>query len=60
MAMSKRDFERIADGFAYVVADPTANMSTVGKMLNEFCNAAESLTPRFDREKFLQRCAGQK
>lgn len=52
--MSKKDFERIAEGFRYVANDPTADLSTVSKMLNEFCNAAESRNPNFDRTKFIR------
>lgn len=52
MAFTKRDMERIAQGFKYVADDPTHDHSTLIKMLQEFGNAAESLNPRFDRAQF--------
>ena len=51
--MSKKDYKRLAEGFRYVANDPTADEATVAKMLNEFCNAAETINPRFDRDKFM-------
>ena len=50
--ISKRDMERIAQGFKYIADDPTADHGTLIKMLQEFGNAAESLNPRFKREQF--------
>ncbi len=51
--MSRKDYRRIADGFRYVVNDPTADPGTVAKMLNEFCNAAAALNPNFNRGQFM-------
>lgn len=59
MTVTKRDMERIAQGFKYVADDPAANHSTVIKMLQEFSNAAESLNPRFDRAKFVGAVFGE-
>lgn len=56
MTMTKADFQRIADGFAYVVGDPTADRNTVVKVINEFCNAAEARSIRFHRGRFLEAC----
>jgi hypothetical protein len=50
--ISKKDMERIAQGFKYVADDPTADHSAVVKMIVEFQNAADSLNPRFDRAAF--------
>lgn len=50
--ITKKDLDRIAQGFKYVADDPTADHSTVTKMLTEFYIAAESLNPRFDRARF--------
>lgn len=52
MPMSKKDFERIADGFRYVANDPAADFGTVQKMINEFCNAAQARNERFDANTF--------
>lgn len=57
MTMSKADFQRIADGFAYVVGDPTADRNTVVKIISEFCNAAEARSPKFNKVTFLKACA---
>lgn len=53
--MTKKDFIRIADGFRYVANDPSADFGTVQKMVNEFCAAAETINPRFDKDKFKLR-----
>jgi hypothetical protein len=50
--ISKKDMDRLAEGFKYVADDPTADHSTVVKMLIEFDNAARSLNPRYDAAKF--------
>jgi hypothetical protein len=52
MPLSKKDMARIAEGFKYIADDPTADRSTVIKMVQEFSNAAQSLNPRFDRGAF--------
>ena len=53
MTIAKRDFERVAASLSYVAQDPTADHDTVIKMVQEFCNAASALNPRFKREVFV-------
>lgn len=50
--MTKKNFERIAEGFRYVANDPAADFGTVEKMVNEFCSAAKTANPRFDEQRF--------
>jgi hypothetical protein len=58
MAITKKDLSRIAAGFKYIAGDPTADHSTVIKMITEFDNAVDSLyreisnTRRHDRAAF--------
>lgn len=52
MAITKRDMERIAQGFKYIAEDPAADHSTLVKAITEFSNAADSINPRFDRAQF--------
>jgi hypothetical protein len=52
MAITKREFARIAEGFKYVADDPTADHSAVVKMITEFDNAAVSLNPNYRADWF--------
>lgn len=55
-SLTRRHFERIADGVRYVANDPTADPSTVAKVAHEVANACSTFNPSFDRRRFLQAC----
>jgi hypothetical protein len=54
MSISRRDFDRVAEGFRYVANDPAADAGTVAKMIGEFVNAASALNPAFDAKLFRE------
>lgn len=59
MTISKREMERIAQSFNYIAADAAADHATVVKLVQEFCNAATSINPRFKREVFVAAVFGE-
>ncbi|GAB3865493.1 hypothetical protein GCM10028801_36070 [Nocardioides maradonensis] len=55
-SLTRRHFQRIADGIQYVAHDPSADPATVAKVAHEVANACSVFNPAFDRRKFLAAC----